>query len=129
MVGEKPRTKYKRRKCKAFSGVAGWAKKREETVVSEEEDNLDQQPSTSTCDLDPSNVNDSEQSSSCIGASRQKLGDRGFESDSTEFSSDENDDNCELNTIGYRLVDMSILSSTLSDIHKCEDGMGNILFY
>jgi hypothetical protein len=46
-----------------------------------------------------------------------------------EISDDEVENNDELNTLGYRLIDTSILSSTLSNIHRCEEGMEYILFY
>jgi hypothetical protein len=55
-----------------------------------------------------------------------KLGDRDFENSDENEDSDENDDDCEFNCLGYRLVDMSVLSSTLSDIHKCEEGIETI---
>lgn len=127
MVGKKLRTKYNKKRSKRFSGVASWAENRDESAMSEENINLDPQPSTSTCRQD--SANDSQQTSTCFGASRLKLGERGLTSDSIEISDDEVGNNDELNTLGYRLIDTSILSSTLSDIHRCEEGMEYRLFY
>jgi hypothetical protein len=95
--------------------------------MSEENNNLDPQPSTSTCSQD--STNDYQQTSTCFGASRQKLGERALTSDNIEISDDEVENNDELNTLGYRLIDTSILSSALSNIHRCEEGMEYILFY
>lgn len=127
MPGKKQKTKYNKKRNKTFSGVASWVKNRDESAMSEENNNLDPQPSTSTCSQD--STNDYQQTSTCFGASRQKLGERALTSDSIEISDDEVENNDELNTLGYRLIDTSILSSALSNIHRCEEGMEYILFY
>ena len=122
-MGSKTR-RIRKRKARLSLELQHELKKRDKTVVSEENDDLGSQPSTSTCH--PDSLNDSELTSPCTGASRMKLGDRDFENSDENEDSDENDDDCEFNCLGYRLVDMSVLSSTLSDIHKCEEGIETI---
>jgi hypothetical protein len=98
MPGKKQKTKYNKKRNKTFSGVASWVKNRDESAMSEENNNLDPQPSTSTCSQD--STNDYHQTSTCFGASRQKLIERALTSDSIEISDDEVENNDELNTLG-----------------------------
>ena len=58
MPGKKQRTKYNKKRNKIFSGLASWVKNRDKLAMSEENNNLDPQP-TGTCSQD--STNDSQQ--------------------------------------------------------------------
>ena len=117
MVGEKYRSRYKKKKkSKGFSGVPKWLSDEDQPVGPSciEKD----QPSTSTCSNESS-----QEISDPIGASRHKLCDRGF-SNSNNSSSESDMENKEHDeTQSYRLIDVNLLSSTLTDVHKCPEGL------
>ena len=65
--GKKQRTKYNKKRNKIFFGLAPWVKNRDKLAMSEKNNNLDPQPSTSTCSQD--STNDSQQTPTCFRAS------------------------------------------------------------
>ena len=119
MVGKKLRTSYhKKRKGKPFSGVPAWSPNEDETVRIRGHEGVGQ-PSTSTSTEDSSG-----QISTPIGASRHKLSDRGFSTDSSDFSGDDDQNDEFINSISYKFVsDVNVLASTLSEVHKCPEGL------
>ena len=105
-----------KRKSKGFSGVPKWLSDEDQPVGASciEKD----QPSTSMCSNESS-----QEISDPIGASRHKLCDRGF-SNSNNSSSESDMENEEHDeTQSYRLIDVNLLSSTLTDVHKCPKGL------
>jgi len=46
----------------------------------------------------------------------------GYEEESHSESSDDDDDDIANEGQGYRLIDLKSLSSSVSDVHKCDDG-------
>ena len=57
------------------------------------------------------------------GASRHRLPDRRVFSTSNHSSSDSDAENEEGVSSSYRSIDVNLLSATLSDIHKCPEGL------
>lgn len=118
MVGKKLRSSYwKKRKGKPFSGVPAWSPNQDKTVRIRGHEGVGQ-PSTST-----STEDSSVQISTPIGASRHKLSHRGFSTDSSDFSGDDDQNDEFINSTSYRLVDVNVLASTLSEVHKCPEGL------
>ena len=120
MVGSRPRNQYRKtKKGKGFSGVPKWSKRREEILPNEDENaGRNSTPTPSTSSRGSSHLH-SEDKPTSSSASRKKLSDHGFKDDSSGSSSDETED---LVGHGYRLLDINNLSSTLFDIHKCDEG-------
>ena len=53
----------------------------------------------------------------------QKLSDWGFSADNHESLSGEEDPSDEFLSSSYRLSDINVLSSTLSEVHNCPEGL------
>ena len=86
-----------------------WEKPKDDTVGETERNQQTDKDSTAT-----------EQLSTPVGASMHKLSDRGFSTDDSEVFSGVDDQN---DSSSYRLVDVNLLSSTLSEVHKCPEGL------
>jgi len=121
MVGYKKKNQHRRtRKGKGFAGTSRWATNPEETGLTEDENpEVTPDPSTSSSGMGSTSLlpeTESDQTS----VSRKKLSDHGY-LDECEESSDEEK---VINGIGpgYRLVDLDTLSSTMFDLHKCDNG-------
>ncbi len=116
MVGRKYRSCYKKKRTnKGFSGVRPWSIHKDQPALVSGCDK-DKQPSTSTCT--GTTDDSSDQISASVGASGHKLSDRGFSSISKRSSTDSDAENEKCMNTSYRLIDVSLLSSMFSDVHK-----------
>lgn len=108
MARKKPGSTHKRKR-KGFFGVRPWEKPKDDTVGDTERNQQTNKDSTAT-----------EQLSTPVGASMHKLSDRGFSTDDSDVFSGVDDQN---DSSSYRLVDVNLLSATLSEVHKCPEGL------
>lgn len=99
MVGQKKKNSYKKtRKGKGFSGVQKYEKSKDKRALAA--------------------TNDRHNDSECVGSSRKKMK---LQNDATHVChADQLDD---VNSDEYRLINTKHLSSALSDIHICEEGI------
>ena len=125
MVGTGKRSSYrKKRKGKGFGGSRRSVKSSKKAPVKESETNDRSRPGTSVTELEISDVSDSSEDSGQrdqpLSSSRKKMK-LHISTDESSGSSDD-DNETEVDTVGYRLVDLKNLSSVLCTVHKCKEG-------
>ena len=111
-MGSKKRHRFRRsRKGKGFSGVSKHEVQRAETTETAAQS---QTPSTSS-PVQPPEI----ESDKVTSASRTKMELHGYKDQSSSSSDDDHSDD---EACGYRLIDLRTFSSSISDLHKCDEG-------
>ena len=121
MVGTSYR---KKRKGKGFGGSRRSVKSSKEAPVKDSELNDRSRPGTSATKLETSDVSDSSedsgQSDQPLSSSRKKM--KLYISMDESSGSSDDDNETEVDTVGYRLINLKNLSSALCTVHKCKEG-------
>lgn len=131
MVGRKKQSCYRKKRKGVFRGVQKQVKFRR---VNPSDEVRNPTPNTSQTSSPSQSTPASEDNERlAASASRTKLSKHGFKDSSDEDISDESSSSEESEESGnesfdgygegYRLIDLASLSSQLSDLHSCEDGM------
>ena len=129
-MGSKHRNKVRKsRKNQGFHGTPHWRKKKAsrddsgETSCSNEIEPEREQESDSSSDSEP-------EQEFITGASRRKMSLRGYgDKKSNETEEDYSSDDSDFEGHGYRLIDLTSLSNSISEIHKCGRGEYSLTLY
>ena len=104
MVGQKKKNSYRKtRKGKAFPGVQRYSKPSDQSIEE-------------AAETSQAVRNDDENEPTCVSSSRKKIK---IQHDAEQPS----DASCDFEEDKYRLINVKYLSSVLSKIHGCEEGI------
>lgn len=122
MTGKKKQSSYRKvRKGKGFGGSRRREKSSEKTPAKESDaTELIDRPSGLFDQSDVSDESSADKSDKPLSSSRKKMK-LHLSTDESSGSSDE-ETKIEVDSSGYRLIDLKNLSSMLSSVHKCEEG-------